>query len=263
MTRGRYVWKREEREGEGTVHINCESIRPDGMCVWTVKPVKRRHARLSVKLETTEAQLTTKSLIVRTSVHSHSRGIAGDGSGVKERLRPTLLHDSAAILINNNTVLNSTAVKHSALHCCCFKGCHKLSSGKINIQVVLENFLSLAKKSFKVNLKTCKILVCCRQKSTVKCKVIEMHFNLLHWTVPWTVITRYQVAPDHLGEEKHSLWCSDSSWLKFFAWPDLKRNGCTAHSPGKECHNNNNATCIIWQFITIKTSHHGKASKYT
>lgn len=40
--------------------------------------VKRRHARLSVKLETTGAQLTTKSLIVRTSVLSHSRGIAGD-----------------------------------------------------------------------------------------------------------------------------------------------------------------------------------------
>lgn len=34
--------------------------------------VKRRHARLSVKLETSGAQLTTKSLIVRTSVHSHS-----------------------------------------------------------------------------------------------------------------------------------------------------------------------------------------------
>lgn len=34
--------------------------------------VERRHARPSVKLETTEAQLTTKSLIVRTSVYSHS-----------------------------------------------------------------------------------------------------------------------------------------------------------------------------------------------
>lgn len=44
---------------------------------WAVMAVKRRHARLSVKLETTGAQLTTKSLIVRTSVHSHSRGIAG------------------------------------------------------------------------------------------------------------------------------------------------------------------------------------------
>lgn len=39
---------------------------------WTVTAVKRRHARLSVKLETSEAQLTTKSLIVRSSVHSHS-----------------------------------------------------------------------------------------------------------------------------------------------------------------------------------------------
>lgn len=46
--------------------------------LWTVMAVKRRHARLSVKLETTGAQLTTKSLIVRTSVLSHSRGIAGD-----------------------------------------------------------------------------------------------------------------------------------------------------------------------------------------
>lgn len=45
----------------------------------TVMAVERRHARLSVKLETTGAQLTTKSLIVRTSVHSHSRGITGDG----------------------------------------------------------------------------------------------------------------------------------------------------------------------------------------
>lgn len=42
---------------------------------WTVMAVKRRHARLSVKLETTGARLTTKSLIVRTSVHSHSQGI--------------------------------------------------------------------------------------------------------------------------------------------------------------------------------------------
>lgn len=33
---------------------------------WTVMAVKRRHARLSVKLETSGAQLTTKSLIVRT-----------------------------------------------------------------------------------------------------------------------------------------------------------------------------------------------------
>lgn len=45
----------------------------------TVTAVKRRHARLSVKLETTGAQLTTKSLIVKTSVHSHSRGIVGGG----------------------------------------------------------------------------------------------------------------------------------------------------------------------------------------
>lgn len=37
--------------------------------------VNRRHARLSVKLETTGAQLTTKKLIVGTLVHSHSRGI--------------------------------------------------------------------------------------------------------------------------------------------------------------------------------------------
>lgn len=39
--------------------------------------VQRRHARLSVKLETTGAQLTAKSLIVRTAVHSHSRGTVG------------------------------------------------------------------------------------------------------------------------------------------------------------------------------------------
>lgn len=39
---------------------------------WTVMAVKRRHARPSVKLETTGAQLTTKSLIVGTPVHSHS-----------------------------------------------------------------------------------------------------------------------------------------------------------------------------------------------
>lgn len=37
--------------------------------------VKRRHARLSVKLETSGAQLTTKSLIVRTSVPSHREGM--------------------------------------------------------------------------------------------------------------------------------------------------------------------------------------------
>ena len=34
---------------------------------------ERRHARLSVKLETTGAQLTPKSLIVRTSLHSNPR----------------------------------------------------------------------------------------------------------------------------------------------------------------------------------------------
>lgn len=47
--------------------------------LWTVMAVKRRHARLSVKLETTGAQLTTKSLIVGTLVHSHSLGIVGAG----------------------------------------------------------------------------------------------------------------------------------------------------------------------------------------
>lgn len=86
----------------------------------TVMAVERRHARLSVKLETTGAQLTTKSLIVRTSVHSHSRGITGDGWRVKWRLRPTPLSDGAAFLINNNILLDQTAVALRGLYfdCC-------------------------------------------------------------------------------------------------------------------------------------------------
>lgn len=80
------VWKTKaklrhtDREREGplcSIATGWRGKDPSWLHVsWTVTAVKRRHARLSVKLETTGAQLTTKSLIVRTSVHSHSQGKA-------------------------------------------------------------------------------------------------------------------------------------------------------------------------------------------
>lgn len=61
--------KSEEEKGQK----NRMTKEPLGLHVlWTETVIKRRHAKLSVKLETSEAQLTAESLIVRTSLHSHS-----------------------------------------------------------------------------------------------------------------------------------------------------------------------------------------------
>lgn len=83
------VWgRRADGEGEGDGHEREKE--PLRLHVsWTAMAVKRRHATLSVKLKTTGAQLTAKTLIVRTPVHSHSRGMLGDMWKVKWRLRLT------------------------------------------------------------------------------------------------------------------------------------------------------------------------------
>lgn len=57
------------------------NIRRGPRVSWTAMAVEGRHghARLAVKLETSGAQLTTKGLIVGTSVRSHSGGTVGGG----------------------------------------------------------------------------------------------------------------------------------------------------------------------------------------
>lgn len=50
---------------------------------WTETAVNRRHARPSVKLETSRARPTAKSLIVGTPVRSHRRGVGRVAEGAE------------------------------------------------------------------------------------------------------------------------------------------------------------------------------------
>lgn len=226
----------------------------------TVMAVERRHARLSVKLETTGAQLTTKSLIVRTSVHSHSRGITGDGWRVKWRLRPTPLSDGAAFLINNNILLDQTAVALRGLYfdCCSPLFWHEYSEKPPWVlQIFVIFFLTKLSVFRSPQHPTDSWFVAehKKKKKPSQSEVIEMHFDLLHLngtphihcyhSLPGGSRPPLRAKKKPLPSLMQRLFLTQVS-----AWMDLKGAGCSACSPSPQC--KNSESCIIWQVIIIK-----------
>lgn len=104
------VWGAGDGQKDTDSRWDCAGLEP-GPSQWcwmrVEMAVNRRHARLSVKLETSRAQLTTKSLIVRTWVSFPPWRNERAAVRVNCRLRPT----SPAAIINNHVWLNKTSTE--------------------------------------------------------------------------------------------------------------------------------------------------------
>lgn len=178
------VWRTRERQKD--TDSRWDSAGPSqSRAMWLEMAVNRRHARLSVKLETSGAQLTA----VRTSVCSHRPGIRGRQQG---ELEAETHFTSQSIMICDWTKQALCSLQ-TALDSCCCQVCTSYTT-RMSAELLLQSPFGL------------------QVFDSRSVPGMKMFPNLSH---PWTVLSLFTRWLWHICESKT---CASSDVESFLIW---------------------------------------------